>query len=190
MAEPIVTVEDLTAYQDGSPQAILDAATAAVRRYCGWHITPVQVERIRLPVDGGSTIVLPSLHVTAVTSIVYAGTALDPADYTWSPVGVIDVSPFGPYFAALRLYWVNRYWPTSGDVEVTFTHGFDLAPDVAAVILSMTARAAVSPDGVTRTQVGAVSQSYSATGVNTAGGIAFLPNETAVLDRYRLAPRP
>lgn len=185
-AEPIVLVADLDAYQAGEPQSLIDAATAAVRRYCGWHITPSRTEVLVLQGDASSTLMLPSLCVSAVTSVTYGNTLLvADDDYSWTTYGVVTFAPRVPYFISPP-FW--SYRPRAVTVELT--HGFESAPDVEAVILSMVARARVSPSGVIRSQVGQVGVTYSQTGTGQAGGIALLPNELATLDLFRLAPRP
>lgn len=183
--EPIVLVADLEAYQSGDPQGLIDAATAAVRRYCGWHITPTRTETLTLTSDGSSTLMLPSLCVFDVAAVTYGETLLAPDDYAWTPYGVIALS-------RSLLYGCAPLWTTvlPQTVSVTLTHGFAAAPDVEGVILSMVARAQVSPSGVIRSQVGQVGFTYSQTGTGQAGGIAMLPNEISTLDLFRLAPRP
>lgn len=181
-AEPIVLVADLEAYQRGDPQALIDSATAAVRRYCGWHITPTRTETLTLLGDGSSTLMLPSLCVSDVAAVTYDGTVLAPEDYAWTPYGVITL--------ARSVFLAQPFWTVPLHVAVTLTHGFTAAPDVETVILSMVARAQVSPTGVIRSQVGQVGFTYSQTGTGQAGGIAMLPNELSTLDLFRLAPRP
>ena len=56
--------------------------------------------------------------------------------------------------------------------------------------MSAASRAQKSPDGVTRGQVGAVSETYSQFGFNQAGGLVLFDAELRILDAYRLHPRP
>lgn len=172
-AGPIVNTTELGAYLAGSPQSAIDAATGAVRAYCGWHVTPEVTESVTLDVASG-LVLLPSLHVTAVSSVVADGDTLDPDRYEWSAAGILR--------ASLRRGFRK--------VEVTMTHGYVDAPEIAGVILAMAARSVVSPDGVMRAQVGQISETYSQTANNQAGGIALLLSEMSILDRYKLPPRP
>lgn len=184
-AEPIVLLADLTAYQAAEPQPLIDAATAMVRSYCGWHLTPPRTETVTVRSTGSACYLLPSLYVTAIAAVSYGPDLLVPVlDYSWSTFGVVDLLPNGPYFSNL----VAASGPV--DIAVTFTHGLDAVPDVAAVILAAVSRATASPDGVFRSQVGLVAQSYSQSGPNQAGGLALLPNELAILHRYRLHAAP
>lgn len=173
--DPIVAPSDLTRYQGGDAQSLIDAATAMVRRYCGWHITPAVTETVRLKGSGTSVQMLRSLHVTAITTVTYDGDILTSDDYEWSEVGYLSLLARGPYFSATHGY--PRKW-----LEVGYTHGYDEAPDVASVILGLVSRGQKTPSGVMRSVAGPYSEDYA------EGG--FLKDELAILDRYRLPPRP
>jgi len=175
VTDPIVTTTDLTAYQGGDADSLLEQATAMVRRYCGWHITPSAAETVRLVGSGTSVQMLPSLHVAGITSVTYDGDALTSDDYEWSEVGSVSLLKDGPYFSQLCGY------PTK-PIVVELTHGYDEALDLGGVILGLVTRAQNSPKGVTRSQAGPYSDYY-------AGG-GFLADDLAILDRYRLPPRP
>lgn len=47
----------------------MGAAQAAIRRYCGWHVAPSVTRTIRLDGHGGDSLLLPSKHVTALSSL-------------------------------------------------------------------------------------------------------------------------
>lgn len=174
-AGPIVLVDDLTAYQAGDPQYLIDAATTSVRNYCRWHVTPSITETVTVDGDGSTILGLRTLHLTAVSSLTVDGVPLDPSTYRWSQVGQVMKTSGAPWYES---------------VAVTFTHGYDVAPDVAAVILAAASRAQASPSGVVRTQTAQVSETYSQTGFNQVGGVALFDSEKATLDLYRLPPRP
>jgi len=178
-SNPIVVPGDLTAYQAGDAQSLIDQATADVRRYCQWHVTPsIANDSVTLDGSGNGTQILPSLHVTAITSVTYDGTLLTADDYTWSPIGVIEYVPRGPYFANV-CHWSSGL----GKVVVVMTHGFDEAPDLAGVILALASRSIGNPNRLTRTQAGPFADQYEV-------GSGFTASELATLDRYRLPPRP
>lgn len=174
MTEPIVTTGQLDAYLAGDPQAALDMATAAVRAYCGWHVAPSQVETVTVDADG-HTVLLPSLHVTAVSSVTVDDVLLEAEAFDWSAAGILRLTASACGFRK---------------VTVVMTHGYETVPEVAAIILAVSARAIASPSGVVRAQVGQISETYSQTGANQAGGVALLDAEMATLDRYKLPPRP
>jgi hypothetical protein len=155
----------------------LEQAEALVRSYCGWHIAPSRVDAVEtLRGYGAQPLLLASLNVTAVASVVDDGTTLALTDdYTWQPNGVI-----------LRAGW----WGT-GDVVVTYTHGYDdPPPEVTAVVQAVAQRAVDNPGSRPRDQIGPFAPTYSQTGSNQAPALALLDAEKAVLDPYRIPPRP
>ena len=178
-ADPIVTPEQLTLYQAGGAQSAIDQATALVRGYCGWHVTPSAAETVTLDGSGTSTKILPSLHVTAITSVTYDGTLLSATDYAWSPIGVIEYLRAGPYFIS-----ACRWLTGLGKVVVVMEHGYPEAADLVGIILARADRSQNVPDRITQTVMGPRSESYS------AAGQEFSTEELAVLDRYRLPGRP
>lgn len=152
-------------------------AEALVRSYCHWHIAPSRTETLTLRAEGMTSIMLPSLYVTAVSSITDDGTALVlTTDYRWFEDGIIDR--------------VDAYWG-SGDVVVAFTHGYAAPPaDVTAVVQAVAQRAVSNPGSLVRRQVGPFVDAYSQTGSNQALALALLPEEKAILSPYRLPLRP
>lgn len=169
--DPIVFTSDLDQFQAGDAQAALEDWTAEVRGFCGWHVTPSVTETITVDGSGRGLIMLPSLHVTAVTSVTEDGVALLPADYTWNAAGCL--ARVG-----------TRFWSTAASsVTVTFTHGHASAPDLARVIKAAATRGQDSPNGSFIRQVGLVAfQAPKSDG--------FLESELAVLNRYRIPATP
>jgi hypothetical protein len=152
-------------------------AEALVRSYCGWHIAPSRVDAVEtLRGYGAQPLLLASLNVTAVASVVDDGTTLAPTDdYTWQSNGVI-----------LRA----GFWGT-GDVVVTYTHGYDdPPPEVTAVVQAVAQRAVSNPGSLVRVQKGPFADTYSQTGFNQSLPMALLDAEKSILDRYRIPPRP
>ena len=180
MSQPATELADagqLTSYRDGDPTLLLAAAEAAVRAYCGWHIAPVRTDTVTVDGSGAQVLPLPTMALRNVESVDENGQPVTLADMQWSASGFLH-RPVG---------WTSNL----RGVEVTFSHGYDDVPlEVQAVVLSVAARAAASPDGITRTQVGSVSVSFSQSATNVAGGVALLDHERDVLDRYRLSGTP
>lgn len=174
MAAELVTTTELDAYLSGDSETALATAEAAVRAYCGWHVAPVKSETVTVWGGGDGVILVPSLHVVSVESVTVDGEPV--TDFTWREHGTLH----------------GRCW--RGRVEVSFTHGFDLGSPAYEVvrgqILAIAARAKASPDGVMRAQVGQVSETYSQTSTNQAGGVSLLTVEKKALDAYVLPPRP
>lgn len=173
MLLPLATPSELDAYLSGQAPALLAQATDIVRAYCGWHIAPSTEATVTVDPSSCDVTLLPTLMLTAVGAIADADG--QPVTFTaanWRTNGVLRGLGFLP-------------------LTVTFTHGYAEVPrDVQSVVLAVAARAQVSPDGVTRRQTGAVSEAYSQTGSNVAGGSSLMEHEKAMLDKYRLAPRP
>ncbi len=151
----------------------LDAALAAARRYCGWHVTPV-ASGVTFTLDGpgGRTLVLPTLKLTALTSVTEDGTALTLSDLHWSARGLIAKKDGG--------FWSTLF----GGITVVASHGFDVADDFESVVLAAIDRGAFSPDTGPRV-IGPFQYSEPA-----PSGAAFTAMERLVLDRYSLEAAP
>lgn len=162
-------------------------AEAEVRAYCGWHIAPEQTETLTLDGPGGPLLVLPSLHVVSVTSVAENGVELDPAGYAWSAAGVVrrtsSAATWNGYYGPGWTGWTD----TLRGIAVTLTHGYASMPlDVQSVIDRLAARSVEDPSQYS--QVGAVAYATGADGLPASGSLTAL--DQAVLDRYRLPPRP
>jgi len=170
----LVTPQDLDAYLSGDSEKALAAAEAAVRAYCGWHVAPLKTETVKVWSAGDRSVLLPSLHVTEVQSVTVDGEPVE--DYSWTSDGIL------------------RGVRECGPVEVALTHGHaaDSTAGVllSSIILATAARAKSSPSGLMRAQVGQVSETYSQTAANQAGGVALLSSETNLLTPYKIPPRP
>lgn len=119
MAE--LTTDDVADYtrgrlpgnNDPATRQLLDAALAAARRYCGWHVSPV-LEDDELDVDGpgGRILSLPTLNLLSVSQVVECGEQVD--------VSTLDVSRRKGVIAKRSGCWTSRV----GAVTATVTHGF------------------------------------------------------------------
>lgn len=184
MPDAFATPADLTAYTEGAisltdprAQDMLDGATAAIRRRCGWNIAPA--DDFTLILDGGSSVLyLPTLQLNSVTSIVVNGTALTyPDDYEWSQVtGNVRSKQSGGF-------------PDSwGGTVVSFNSGYTTVPaDLKEIVLQVVSIALSSPTGATREQAGQVAVSWATTEIGVSGGLSLLARDLAVVDRYALA---
>lgn len=100
---------------DAGTQLLIDAALAAARRYCGWHVSPVRTGDV-VEVDGpghtSAVLSLPTLHLLDVTDIVEDGVDVNVArDVYWSRTGNV-----------YKRGWARGWTP--GPVVVTITHGY------------------------------------------------------------------
>lgn len=154
------------------------AAVSAIRGYCGWHIAPSMVLSGRVGSTGGKIIRIPALNVTEVTKLALTdGTdLLDGAQ--WNADGLVELAaPVEPCLSG---------------IEYTVTAGFNTeeVPDLIAVALQVSRRAASAPAGTVRSQsVNGASVSYAFSG-SGATSVQLMQDEREILDRYRIARLP
>ena len=113
------------------PVSPREAAEAAVRAWCGWHVSPVIEEPLTLDGNGTNRIALPSNMVHAVNELLVDGMPVE--GFTFSRDGWIQL-PTG---------CLTPRRP--GCITAVITHGWDSVPDVQKVIQDFTARAAMCP---------------------------------------------
>lgn len=156
--EPLIQVTDLLGFR-GAPFAgnVTQAAAESIRTQCEWHIAPSVEETVKLRA-GGSVVLLPSLHVTAVASVTgNHGTAV--TGWEWFPNGVLEKPDGFPAF-----------------VTVTFTHGHPTCP---VELLPIIAERAVSQAS------GRIkSEALAGRSVSLEGG--YDPASAGVLAKYTL----
>lgn len=153
--------DTLTASEDER----LDQAEALVRGFCGWHIAPSRTETVTLRGRGRSTLFLPSLYVTAVSSITDDGVEVQSSDYEVTTSGLLT-----------RL---DGCWGYNTDVVVTFTHGYtDVPADVTGVVQAIAQRSTFNPAGLKRETNGPFTEEF------WDGAVS--PGETDKLRSYRL----
>lgn len=160
-----------------------DVALAEVRAYCGWIIAPNVDESVTIDGDGTRLVLLPTLYLRSVSAVRLIAadateTALASASYEWSVAGRLRrVDGSG---------WPCRY----RSIEVDFEHGYDEMPlDVQAVIDRVTALGEEMGD--TSQLLSAVGSVSYAVGVEGLRNVPLLSESSrAVLDRYRIPPRP
>jgi len=162
------------------------AASARVRAYCGWRIAPSTAEVFTVNGSGTYRQLLPTMFLTAVSSVTDSGTVLDLTVIDWSTEGWLE---WGQYTAAYqRPYGYPGYFSRRPrGVVASVTHGYTETPDdVKMLVCTMVARQAASPAGVLREQAGQVSAAYSQVSPNVSGGLVLMQNEMAQLDAYRI----
>lgn len=148
----------------------IEAATQAIRDYCGWHVAPVQEHKLTLDGTGTDTLLLPSRLVVDVTKVFVQGEELPESAYEWSIIG------------ALRR--LGGSWPDSyRSVEVCIKHGFTDMSVLADVVASISARVRMDRTGAVSSQR-AGTQHVGFTS-NAAGG-GLMASEKERLLPYRL----
>lgn len=151
-----------------------EAALAAVRRYCGWHVAPEIIETLTLDGNGERRMLLPTRRVVDLERAEIDG---EPVELRWSEDG-----------------WITRpdgvFPDRERSVEVTIVHGFDSADDVGQVVQSIIARARMSPAGnIVSQSTGPFRVQYAAAG-GEAAGFPLMQSEKAALNHYRLTWGP
>lgn len=146
----------------------LEQAEALVRGFCGWHIAPSRTESVTVRGRGTKTLTLPTMHVTAVTSVTEDGRTLTvDDDYTWSAAGVLTR---------------DGVWPVDAKVVVAMSHGHAPIPaEVTAIVQAIAQRAVNNPGSMTRKQIGPFSEQYA-----TDSALSLLESEREALRRYRI----
>ncbi|MFF4547262.1 hypothetical protein ACFY1J_24050 [Streptomyces sp. NPDC001406] len=177
------TSGDLAAFleDDGlnlaTAELVLTAVSDEIRDALGWSVT--QQAAVVETVDGPGTadLLLPTLHLTAVASVVEDGKTLAyPADYLWYERGKLTRMSGGEPIA-----WTGK----RQGVVITHTHGY---PDGAVpgvfrtVTLETAGRLAGNPGGLLKSRtVGRVAVAYADVRA-AAAGVGDDPR----LDFYRL----
>lgn len=149
-----------------------NAVGVLVRRYCGWHVTPVKTHILRLNGSGAALLRLPTLRLGAILSLRENGVDIDPESLEWSTDGRV--------FKAGRLPWTDRL----GGIVIEIEHGFADA-EMAAFAEAITS--------VTSHQSGdrEILGPFQWLGPEAVvSGSAFTTTEKAIIDLYALEPKP
>ncbi len=107
----------LSSINSAAATLALDIASSAIRSFCGWSISQETGVTGVLDGSGNRWLWLPTLKLTAVTSVKVNGDPLTVVtDFDWTSYGKL----------------IHRgCWPrTARSVEVVYTHGYATVPDV------------------------------------------------------------
>lgn len=154
------------------------AATARVRRWCGWHLAPSKACEGVCNTRGGLIIGLPLMHITEIRRISVHGVDVTDTVKVDTETGLIELDrPTSPGINAVS-YDVDAGWDP------------DDLPDVQQVILQAARRAASTPAGLVKSQsVNGSSVTYGF-GTDGAAAITLLDSEKETLAPYRIGSRP
>lgn len=148
-----------------SPAPEATPGLAAVRSWCGWHIAPSVTETVKVEAEGGSVVLLPSLHVTDVTAARdESGRAV--TNYKWRENGIVRGS-----------------WRRDELYAFDVVHGFDEMPTELQAIIDQ-----IDADGVGSRQpsaegAGPFSRTFGASDLESQP-----ISVRAVIARYKLNP--
>jgi hypothetical protein len=166
----------------------LDAALARVRRYCGWHVSPVRTETIRVdrPPSTHPILVLPTLNIVTLNSITIDSIPVDLANVKVSveAPGVLSMKNWEP--------WGGARWDSGfGLVEITLKHGYTAAeaPDFRDAVLSLVDRATLTVNSggagpLIEKEVDDVRYRWGTGSVDSAVGAA--PLDSSIISKYKL----
>lgn len=166
---------------DSRTQPLINAAQAAVRNYCGWHVCPsekctleARAHDLRLTYSGHDTIIqLPARYVSAVSKVKVGGR--DIVDFSFDANGL------------LRIYnTVVGSRKTVIYVEYAAGLPMDLAAGVKELIAHRVTHGLAQSYGVQSEAAGGVSVTYSANWINSARATALPDDNKEVLAPYRL----
>lgn len=159
---------------------MLKRAYAAVRRYCGWQVTPLVTETVTLDGPDHPLLALPTMKLVTLTSVVEDGVTLNLADLTWSTSGRLLAKRVAPF------QWSGKY----RSIVVTMTHGFDSAPDFDQAVLEAVDSISLKIGGVgtlRKDRVDDVERDWHP--LRTGEGEYDINNPShSLLDQYRLIP--
>lgn len=110
---------------DADTTRMLLAALRAVRAYCGWRVTPVGIDTVKIDGPGRRLLSLPTLKLLELQSITENDVAIDVADLYVSEAGLVRKKS--------HRHWSHHY----GAITVTMNHGYDDAWDWQSAVLQL-----------------------------------------------------
>lgn len=147
--------------------AAIAAASAAIRAWCGWHVSPPLECTATVSADGRN-LRLPAMFVTAVDEVREGGEAVPEQAYEWRREGLVRRRDGAPWSGA---------W---GGVEVDFTAGVECGPSLAAAVAQVVDAALTAPPGVREEHAGNVGTTFS----DGAGGFVLLDRDKALFRAF------
>lgn len=157
----------------------LEAASTAIRNYCGWHLYPslpcklcANIQNGRITRVGGDLLIqLPAKFVTEVEMVTVDGESYE---FTFETNGI------------LKVYDVPCH-SRRAEVAVEYTAGLDegIMGSVAELVAHQSTHALASSYGVTNETAGGVSITYNAAWQNNTRASALSDNDRAVLEPLR-----
>lgn len=175
--DPILSVADFAAMTgmqtSDRMESALNAASQAIRNYCGWHITP-SMKCTANPSGGEVVAKLPAGYVSSIESVTENGTALAATDYQWRKDGLLKHEP--------PCRWCDAW----GGIEVVYNAGYeaDAVPDLIEAVCAIASGVLAVAPGVSSESADGVSISYSASAASVAA--ALTSQQRNALEPYKL----
>lgn len=169
----MISSDELAEHLASDPETLAASAAARVRSYCGWHIAPRITETITIN-GAGRLLPLPTLMLVDVQAVSTDGTDIDVLHCWWTEDGLLRL----PFQAA-----------KDRPMEITFTHGYESAPeDIISVVAGLVSRATSNPQAANQIANGPFSVGYGSDTSAPAAGLTF--HQRSALDPYRLNLQP
>ena len=167
---------------DGRIDSEINSASAMIRDYCGWHVSPSLTCEMnssffdrRISRSGSAVLIqLPARFVSAVTSVKING--VDYTSYVFETNGL------------LKVYNVNDWLPEWAPVVIEYTAGVSdsMASGLQSVVANRVVHALTSSDGIQSETTGGVSVTYSSSWMNSAKATSLVDDNKEILSPYRL----
>lgn len=196
-----LTVAEFNAYTaskfagDTRVAANLPSASAAIRNYCGWHISPnlvcgmlYRVQDLRDAFIGSDLLVqLPASFVTGVSKIVldakwnedaddWDGEIItDPDRFDWGVSGLLRIYDAGPRDRKSRIF--IKYNAGLNDTAIS---------DLKELTANLVTHAVRNPYGVNSEAAGGVSVSYSSAWSSGTGSTSLANDTRETLNAYKV----
>ena len=138
--------------------AALQAASQAIRNYCGWHISP-EIECTAHLTGEGNILRLPASYVSKIFEITEENELV--TEYEWKRDGLLRKT-------------MGKHWSDSWDsVEVRYVAGYNMAavPDLVEAVRSITEGVITVSAGVTSESADGVAIAYSVSASSIAAGL-------------------
>lgn len=175
---PLISVEDFTKATGGELSSTADqitwtlnAASGAIRTFCGWHVGPSLTCTWQGDADG-RLVQLPAMNVTSIHSISINGVELTSDEYAWRDSGLIRLAK------PILDDWGRR-------VVVEFEAGC-ASGALDAIVTQIAVNNLVAPAGIMREQVGDLNVTYNMTGNGVTGGIRLISSDKSQLKAFKL----
>lgn len=173
--------------------ANIPSATASIRNYCGWHISPnltcgmlYRVNDLRDYFVGNDLVIqLPATFVTSVEKIVLdAVLNNDTHEYEGELTGDYDIDMGS---GLLRIYDVGHR-DRKSKIFVKYNAGYSEGEitTIKELTADLVSHSVVNPYGVNSETAGGVSVSYSASWSGRANSTALADNTKAALETYKV----
>lgn len=176
---PIITVEEfhertnMAFVGNQRAESAVEAASQAIRNYCGWHVAP-SLTCTAHPAGGAVVTKLPAGYVASITSISENGTTLESGAYEWRKDGLLK--------RAFPNVWTDKW----DGIEVVYSAGYsaDAVPDLAEAVCAIASGVLSVSPGVTSESADGVAVSYSASASSIAASLTS--QQKSALEPYKV----